>query len=288
MKETTNVLGVEISNPNKIIFKKENITKLDVVYYYEKVSERMLPFLNERLLSVVRCHDGADSPCFFKKHPTTNRVGIKSVYIGKKIEENQYFYVSNKIGLINEVQLGTLEFHIWSSKAKNLNKPDIMTFDLDPDEGLGLEKVRQGVKHLKKILDQLGLQSFLKTSGGKGYHVVVPFTSSPNFEAFGDFAKQIAQVMESKWPNLYTTNIRKSERKGKIFIDWLRNTKGATSVAPYSLRNKNGGSVSMPIAWSALNKIAPQDIKLKDALKRIKLADPWKDFFKVNQKLGNK
>ena len=175
--------------------------------------------------------------------------------------------------------MNSIEFHIWGSVIQNLEKPDVMVFDLDPDEKLSLKKLRDGVKDLKSILDDLKLKSYLKTSGGKGYHVVVPM-KNVNWEEFRSIAKNIAVLMESKWPDKYTSNIRKEKRKNKIFIDWVRNTKGATSVVPYSLRARKNLPVSMPIFWNELDLIKPNEITINNALKRLKLKDPWKDFFK--------
>ena len=158
------------------------------------------------------------------------------------------------------------EFHIWGSKVNDLKRPDILVFDLDPDELLDLKKVRQGVRDLKSILDELHLVSFLKTSGGKGYHIVVPISSIKNFDEASEFTHNIAKIMEMKWPQRYTSNIRLNKRNGMIFIDWVRNTFGATSVCPYSLRIKKKLRVSMPIKWSELDKIKPDDITMDDAL----------------------
>ena len=160
----------------------------------------------------------------------------------------------------------------------------MMVFDLDPDEGLDLQAVRQGVRDLKSVLDKLSLKSFLKTSGGKGYHVVVPFKPKSNWDKFHDFAESIALLMAEKWPDRYTANIRKASRRGKIFIDWARNGRGATSVAPYSLRARPGAKVSMPISWRELDKIAPDGVDMAQALERLKKADPWKDYFNTEQK----
>ena len=137
-----------------------------------------------------------------------------------------------------------------------------------------------GVKDLKKILDMLNLKSYLKTSGGKGYHVVVKIKEKMNWEEFRKTAKNIAMLMEAKWPNKYTSNIRLKNRKNKIFIDWVRNTRSSTSVAPYSIRLRDKCSVSMPIKWSELDKVEPNEVTIEDALKRIKRKNPWEDFFK--------
>ena len=280
------IAGIKITNPDKVLFEDPEITKGDVVRYYEKVSERMLPYVSNRILSIVRCPKGIVQNCFFKKHPGPDNKAIVTIPVtNSKGETEEYFYIENAAGLIYEAQMGTLEFHTWGSSVDNLEKPDIMVFDLDPDEGMDLETVRQGVNDVKSILEQLSIISFLKTSGGKGYHVVVPFQPIAEWETFHDFARRIAQVMEQKWPDRYTSNVRKANRKNKIFIDWIRNGRGATSVAPYSIRARKGAHVSMPITWEELDTVAPDGVTMADALSRIKGNDPWNGFFQINQRL---
>lgn len=278
MEEIENgIFNIQISNPDKIVDK--GIKKIDVVNYYKKISKRMLPYLENRIISVVRCPDGIKGTIFFKKHLEPNRKGLKRIFdLNKNNEKEDYYYITDINGLINEVQMNTIEFHTWGSNIKNLEKPNIMVFDLDPDEGLNLKRIREGVKDLKSILDELNLKSYLKTSGGKGYHVVVPI-KGVNWKEFRNIAKNIAMLMESKWPEKYTSNIRKKNRKNKIFIDWIRNTRGATSVTPYSLRSRAKLPVSIPIKWSELDKIKPNEIDMQEAIRRLKLKDPWQDFF---------
>ncbi len=276
--------GIKISNPDKIIFKSHEITKGDVIRYYSKVSGRMLPYLRRRVLTIVRCPKGVSQACFYKKHPGTGTKGIVTISVPSGSNETEeYYYIENITGLISEAQMGTLEFHIWGSSADKLEIPDIMVFDLDPDEGMDLSRVRQGAADMKSILDELSLNSYLKTSGGKGYHVVVPLKPFADWERFRDFAKKVAEVMEQKWPERYTSNVRKANRKGKIFIDWIRNARGATSIAPYSLRAKEGAKVSMPISWDELYTVAPDGIDINDAILRIEGNDPWEDFFSNDQ-----
>ena len=275
------VSGVKISNPNKIIYPKDIITKLDVVKYYEKIAPRILPFLNNRLLSVIRCHQGVSDACFFKKHPTTENDYVKTFMDG----DDEYFYITTQKELVFQAQMGTIEFHPWGSSVPKIEKPNIMIFDLDPDEKLSLEKLREGVKLLKQVLDELNLISFLKTSGGKGYHIVVPFSNTKDWDSFSDFAKKIALFLESKYPNIFTSSIRKAERGNKIFVDWLRNSKGATCVAPNSLRSRDGATLSLPISWRDLDKISPNEINIKNFTKYLKPTDPWQEFFNVKQKL---
>jgi bifunctional non-homologous end joining protein LigD len=282
---TADISEVRVTNPDKIIYKSRGIKKIDVVSYYAHVAERMFPYAGDRLLSLVRCPDGVGGQSFFKKHPGTDKKGITAMPIKTGGGEEEYFYIGDAEGFALQAQMDTIEFHAWGSRVDSLEKPDMMVFDLDPDINTDLDKVRKGAENIKKILDDLSLVSFLKTSGGKGYHVVVPFEPETDWDGFRDFAKRVAVVMESEWPELYTSNIRKEKRKGKIFIDWIRNSRGATSVAPYSLRAREGAAVSMPIFWEELYSVSPSGIKMEDALKRIGGVDPWKDFYSIGQKL---
>lgn len=276
---------IKITNPDKVIYDNPIVTKLDVIKYYAAVSQRMLPYVKGRVLSIIRCPKGICETCFYKKHPDAYSKGIKPVEVPTNGGGETYFYIDSARGLLFEAQMGTLEFHTWGSKVKKLEKPDMMVFDLDPDKGMSLDRVREGVRNLKSVLDELKLQSFLKTSGGKGYHIVVPLKSSKSWQSFHDFAKDVAQYMENKWQDKYTSNVRKSAREGKIFIDWIRNARGATAVAPYSLRAREGAPVSAPLEWNELDKIAPNGIDMALMLNRIKKADPWDGFFEVDQKL---
>ena len=276
---TKNVVeSVLITSPDKLIFEKAKIKKVDVINYYKAVSKRMLPFLKNRIISTVRCPDGIDGICFFKKHLEKESDGLVKIEINNDESiKDDYFYITNIKGLISEAQMNSIEFHTWGSKINNLDYPDIMVFDLDPDEKVNLKKLREGVRDLKSILDEFKLKSFLKTSGGKGYHILVPI-KNVDWEEFRNIAKNIAELMEKKWPDKYTSNMRKKNRKNKIFIDWVRNTKGATSVAPYSLRARENATVSFPISWADLDKIRPDEITIKKALKLIKNKNPWSDF----------
>jgi bifunctional non-homologous end joining protein LigD len=284
--DSITINGIRISSPDKVMFDEPEITKAEVVRYYAKIAERMLPYVSHRILSIVRCPKGICEPCFYKKHPGPDNKGIVIMPVmNNKGESDDYFYIDNEAGLLFEVQMGTLEFHTWGSRAEDIDRPDVMVFDLDPDAGMDLARVRQGVQDIKSLLDQLALPSYLKVSGGKGYHVVVPFQPSADWNAFYAFAKHIAEVMEQKWPDRYTSNIRKEKRKNKIFVDWMRNGRGATSIAPYSVRARKGAKVSMPITWEELDTVAPDGVGMADALMRIGGEDPWKGFFQNSQQL---
>ncbi|MCH5171904.1 MAG: non-homologous end-joining DNA ligase [Erysipelotrichales bacterium] len=264
MKEIK-VFDIAISHPQRIIDGK--IKKIDIIKYYEQISSIILPFVANRPVSEIRCHSDIQS-AFFRKHHSNS---------------DDLIYVKDKNSLILECQNGTIEFHMYGYNVKT-NQPHIMVFDLDPDDKLSLKKVRRGVLDLKTILDKLNLKSFLKTSGGKGYHVVIPFSKVTNYRKFESFAKKVAVIMEKTWPDLYTTNIKKDARNGKIFIDYLRNKKSATCVAPYSLRARKNFPISFPISWADLNKFTPNKVNIKN-IKRYLDNNAWNDFFEVKQEL---
>ena len=265
MKEKITVEGVEITSPRKIVFNGSDVTKAELARYYAKVFPRVEPFVCKRVLSLVVCPNGTGQECFYKKHPSANV---------------EHIVVNNIQEVLALVQLNAVELHTWGSMVGNIENPDIMVFDLDPDEGMDISVVRQGVRDLKSILDELGLQGFLKTSGNKGYHVVVPFIKSANWHIFYGFSRNIAELMQNKWPTRYTTNVRKDARRGKIFVDYMRNNRGATSVAPYSVRIKTA-SVSMPLTWSELSRVAPAGVTMTAAVRRLKSPDPWQDFWTI-------
>ena len=270
MDEIKNNENIKLTSGDKVLYKYSKVTKKDVMNYYKKVSRYMLPYVKNRALSVVRAPEGVDKEVFYKKHFSENN------YLRKK---NNLYYISDEKGILNEVQMNSIEFHTGRSTVNYLMHPDIMVFDLDPDEHLAIDKLREGVMDLKHILDNLNLKSFLKTSGGKGYHIFVPFKENITAKKFEQISINIAKLLEKMYPEKYTTNMNKEKRKGKIFIDYLRNKKNATSIAPYSLRARKEATVSMPIKWSELYKIKPDDIKMADALKRLRRKDPWTGFF---------
>ncbi len=258
------VAGIKITNPDKVIFKNPKVTKLDIAMYYHKIAKKMLPLIKDRLISTIRMPDGYGGSKFFKKHLEENPYLGKVKIPNEKGHKEDYYYIKDEQGLIYEVQMNSFEFHVWGAKVTDLKHPDMMVFDLDPEEGLSLKKVQEGVRDLKKILDELDLKASIKTSGGKGYHIVILLKQKITWKKFRETAKNIAELMEARYPDKYTSNIRLKERIGKIFIDWVRNTKGATSVAPYSLRLKNKPTLSIPISWNKLDKIGPKSFTIND------------------------
>lgn len=272
--------GVEISSPARPLFAGAGVSKLEAARYYEAAAGRMLTYLFGRPVSAVRCH--GDS-CFFRKHPDGPGEGIELVRLD---EGAPYFCLRSPEGLLREVQLGTVEFHAWACRADAPERPDVMTFDLDPDEGLPVALLREGVRELKAVLDGLGLVSFLKASGGKGFHVAVPFVPRAGWAAFAAFARKTAELLQKSRPDLFTVNVRKQSRKGKIFLDFLRNKRGATAVAPWSLRARPGTRAAVPLRWEELDEAEPGGFDLSAALARLKEPDPWQNFFRVGQSLS--
>lgn len=275
---------ITLTHPERLVFLKPKLMKKDLSEYYTMVADRLLFYARNHLLSVVRCPENVTQPCYLKKHPDLKKP-MNHTYLS---DGKRYFYLNDLFDLLQEVQNGTVEFHLWGSEIATIDEPSWLIFDLDPDEQIQLSQLRQGVRDLKKILDRLSFRSFLKTSGGKGYHIVVPLASKISWEIGKQFAQSVAIYMEQRWPEKYTSKMQKKLRKGKIFIDWMRNGKGATCIAPYSLRIKENAPVSMPIFWKELDRIAPDGIQVKDAMQRIKMRDPWWNFFKVENKLKEK
>lgn len=266
--------NIKYTNQDKVIYTKYNITKKNIIDYYKLVSKRMLPFLNNRLISVVRSPNGVNKDKFFMKHLNTNSINIGKKYLHKK----DYYYIKNINGLLEEVQMNSYEYHIWCSNINNINKPDIMIFDLDPDINLNIKDIRKCVLELKSILDNLNLKSYLKTSGGKGYHIFVPIKVN-SYKILEKISKDICDILINKYPDKYTTDIRKSKRKNKILIDYYRNKLGSTSVCPYSLRLNENASISFPISWDDLKYIKPNTINIRNVKKYLNKDDPWEDFF---------
>ncbi len=260
-KKEAIVCDIKITHPNKIIFKNPKITKLDIALYYHKIAPKMLPIIKNRLFSTIRMPNENKEKFYMKHFPTNPYLGKKTI-TNSKGQKETYFYIKDEKGLIYEVQNNSYEFHIWGSTVNKINSPDVMVLDLDPDKNVSLKEIRQAVKEIRKTLMEFSLKSSLKTSGGKGYHIIVPIDKNISWQKLSTISKKIAELMESINPNLYTSNIRMASRKNKIFIDWQRNIKGATFVAPYSLRLKDKPTISMPISWKNLDTISPNSVNL--------------------------
>jgi len=260
--------GIAISNPDRVIYPESGITKGRLADYYAALVDPMLAWLARRPVSLVRCPQGRARACFFQKHDSgsfgdhVHHVPIRE----KDGGEAPYLYVEDGAGLLACVQMGTIEFHGWGSLIDAIERPDRLVFDLDPDEGLGFDVVRKAARRLRTVLDDIGLVSFPLLSGGKGVHVVVPLDATAEWPEVKDFASRFARALAQAEPGHFTANMKKTERKGRIFIDWLRNQRGATAILPYSARARPGATVAAPIAWDELDDIAlPGRFTIADA-----------------------
>lgn len=250
--------AVKISNRDRVIFPEADITKGELADYYEAMAGLVLGTVSGRPLSLVRCPQGRAKQCFFQRHGAENLGdAIRTLdVLGKDGETRAYMYIEDKTGLIETVQMGSIELHGWGARADDIERPDRLVFDLDPDEGLDFGDVRKAAVDLKQQLSDLGLVSFPMLSGGKGIHVIVPLTPSAQWPAVTDFAHRFAAALAGAEPNRYTATMSKAKRKGRIFIDWLRNQRGSTAIMPYSVRARPGAPVAVPIAWSEVGDIS--------------------------------
>ena len=248
---------VKVTNRDRAIFPESDVTKGDLADYYAAIAPAMLPFVAHRPVSLVRCPQGRGRQCFFQKHDAgsfgdrVHQVPIRE----KDGSTEDYLYVDSGDGLVACVQMGTIEFHGWGSQVADVERPDRMVFDLDPDEGLDFVATKKAAEHLKTQLAELGLASFPLLSGGKGVHVVVPLTPQAEWPAVKDFADRFARALAQAEPDRFTATMAKAKRKGRIFIDWLRNQRGATAIMPYAARARAGAPVAAPVSWSELRDI---------------------------------
>ena len=245
---------IEISSRERVIFPESGQTKGQLADYYGAVAPLMLPFAAARPVSLVRCPQGRAKKCFFQKHDSGSfGEHVKHVPITEKDGgAEDYLYIEDAAGILSCVQMGTIEFHGWGSRVADVEQPDRMIFDLDPDDGLDFEDVKVAAREIRDRLADLGLVSFAMLSGAKGVHVVVPLKPGHTWEGHKDFARRFAEALSMAEPERFVATMSKAKRKGKIFIDWLRNQRGSTAVLPYSARARSGARVAVPIAWDEL------------------------------------
>ncbi len=245
---------VKISSRDRVIFPDSKITKGQLADYYAAVAPILLPWLAQRPISLVRCPQGRAKQCFFQKHDAGSfGAHVHHVDIREKDGSTEpYLWIDDADGVLACVQMGTIEFHGWGSRVEDVEKPDRLVFDLDPDEGLDFAKVKKAADDLKQHLADLGLTSFPMLTGGKGVHVIVPLTPQAEWPAAKSFAERFARALAQAEPERFTANLKKAERKGRIFIDYLRNQRGSTAVMPYVARARPGAPVSCPLSWSEL------------------------------------
>jgi bifunctional non-homologous end joining protein LigD len=281
--------GITISSPDKLYFPETGITKADVAAYLVEVAPRLLPHIAGRPLSLVRCPDGWNGQCFYQKHADKAvNAAVARVEVRESKGMATYLSASTPAALIGLLQWGVIELHPWGSRKPRLDRPDRLIFDFDPDAGLPWSEVVTAVTLLRTLLEEMKLTGFVKTTGGKGLHVVLPIRATLTWDEAKSFSRGVAEFFVRTFPGRFISTVSKAERKGKIFIDYLRNSEGATAIAPYGVRARANAPVSTPIDWSELAQDVRNDhFNLRNVPERLaSLArDPWADFFEVKQSI---
>jgi bifunctional non-homologous end joining protein LigD len=279
--------GVRLSNPDKVLFPDVGVTKARLLDYYRIVAERMLPHVVGRPLMILRCPNGVGTPCFYQKHPAKAEAARATSRSRAKADEEEWLSIRDQRGLEELVQSGALEIHAWGARLDRLEQPDRLAFDLDPGPGVSWAEVVRATHDVRARLRALKLESFLKTTGGKGLHVVVPIARRPGWDTTKAFCQALAKAMEKDEPKRYTAALSKAKRPGRIFIDYLRNGRGSTWVVPYSTRAREGATMSMPLPWEALTaRLDPKAYNVPAILKKgLPAEDPWAGIGEVRQTL---
>ena len=283
---------VKITHPEKVLFSKAKITKQDLLDYYSAVEKWILPQIAHRPLTIVRCPNGEGKTCFYQRH-----IGaMKSSFVTETVHgknaggtDRNYISIENLNGIRALVQIGTLEFHAWNTTVQDSANPRELIFDLDPGPGVSTKAIYHCAVRLKELLEKLKLKSFVNLSGSKGLHIHVPIAPIYEWEDVKDFSHSIVKMMMEQYPDLYTDNIRKVERQGRIFIDYLRNSLTSTSVVPYSVRNRPDATVAVPISWSELKPgFNPRNFTIKKTIERLRKLkkDPWKGMRALHQRVA--
>jgi bifunctional non-homologous end joining protein LigD len=278
--------GVKLTHPEKIVYPATAITKAHLGAYYAVVADRMLPHIIDRPLSLVRCTDETLGKRFFQKHqrpgmPAALHPGALTKLSGK---DERILYVEDLAGLIAGVQMNTLEFHVWGSRRRKPSLPERIVFDIDPDERLGFDQVKQAAFDIRDVLGALELQSFPLLSGGKGVHVIVPLTPKADWSAIKDFCQTFAEMLAAAEPKRFVANMSKARRKGRMFLDYLRNAEGSTAITPWSTRARAGAPVATPTSWEELPGIEQANgFDLFEAAARAQGPDAWPGYFDVKQ-----
>lgn len=280
---------VQITHPERIVFPGQKASKGDVADYYLRMARWILPEIAGRPLSLLRCPDGVGKACFFQKHHGPGLGdAVHAIPLQQKSGREDYVYIDDARGLLQLVQMNVLELHPWGATVADPEHPDRLVFDLDPGEGVSWAQVKAGARDVRDRLLKVGLESFVRLSGGKGVHVVVPLQPKADWEQAKAFCEAFAQAMALEQPDRYVATMSKAKRGGVIFIDWLRNTRGATSVCSWSLRARDSAGVAVPLRWEELTRVSSADaFPMAKALARAKRlkGHPWQGIERLKQSL---
>jgi bifunctional non-homologous end joining protein LigD len=279
--------GVVLTHPDRVVYPDRGITKQEVADYYVRVAPLMLPHIAGRLLSFLRCPGGSGAKCFFQKHlPPGVEASVRIVSIRRKNGERaEYAVATDAGGLVALVQYGVLEFHVWGCRAAQVERPDRVVFDLDPGNGVPWANVVEAAFLIRNRLRALSLESWVKTTGGSGLHVVVPIAPRATWDHVHDFARDFAEALATEYPGDFLSKAARAARRQRIFVDWLRNVRGATWVAPWSTRARPGAPISAPVAWQRLRAIKSASQFTLESVRKGVAADPWARINDSPQKL---
>jgi bifunctional non-homologous end joining protein LigD len=284
------VAEVSISHPDRVMCPEPRFTKLDIARFYERIADWIVPHLAGRPLTLVRCPEGIGGECFYMKHskvwapPALRRASIQ-----EKTKVGEYLIADSLAAIISLVQMDVLEIHAWNTRIDRVELPDRIVFDLDPGAEVPWRQVIEGARLLRRVLRTAGLESFPKTTGGKGLHVVVPLVPRADWRECLEFSRALAEAIERHAPDIYTTTFAKAGRERKILIDYLRNNRTNTSVAAFSVRARTGAPVSMPLRWEEVDPtLDPGAWTLATAERRLSSLrrDPWRDDWTTRQRLS--
>ncbi len=283
--DTVVIGGVRVTHPDRVFFPGRDITKRTLIDYYLAAADRILPHVAGRPLSLVRFPDGFGGDGFFQKHASPGFPdAFKPISIREKEGRGEYLYIEDERGLIAAVQMGALELHVWGAHVDDVERPDRLVFDFDPDETVDFATVKDCALEMRDRLAALGLVSFAMATGGKGIHVVVPLARHHGWDDVKAFAEAMARTLAAEKPERYLAEASKERRRGRIFIDWLRNGRGATAIAPYSTRARADAPVAWPLSWRGLARLrSAHAVTVADAVALLRAADPWQEYFAVEQ-----
>ncbi len=276
------VAGVRLTSPDRVVFPEPGVTKRELAEYYEAVGEVLLRRAAGRPLALVRCPEGMAGDCFYQKHPGDSfGVDVPRVEVVEKEGPDVYVYATQVAHLVSLVQVGVVEVNTWGSTVERLEQPDRLVFDLDPSPGVPFGFTKQTAGGLRELLARLGLTPFLRATGGKGLHVVAPLTPEAGWDEVSSFAETVAAALVAADPARLTTDLPKERRQGKVFVDYLRNGRGATAIADYSARARPGAPVAVPLRWEelpALETSAAYDVRRTRRRLAALGGDPWEGY----------
>lgn len=284
--QKSSALPVKITHGERVMDTHSGVTKIELAEYYDAVSHWMLPHLADRPVAVLRAPEGIGGEMFFQKHAAKTITGVHMLDPALDPDHEPLMQIDDTRGLVGAVQMGSVELHTWNARSDLIERPDRVIFDLDPGKGVTFAQIVEGAQLIRGLLEELGLKAFVKTSGGKGLHVVTPLARRHEWDFAKGFAEAVAKHMAHVFPDRFTATMAPKHRVGKCFIDYLRNYRGATTVCAYSARAREGMAVSMPVHWEELSDLPGADAwTVRNALDRLTALkeDPWADYIKASQ-----